>query len=34
VDIFQSERAIEEPEEPLTAVLDVLRGSHEPASTR
>jgi curved DNA-binding protein CbpA len=34
VDIFQSERAIEEPEEPLTAVLDVLRGSHEPASAR
>ncbi len=34
VDIFQSERAIDEPAEPLSAVLDVLRGSREPASSR
>lgn len=34
VDIFQSERAMEEPEEPLTAMMDVLRGAREPANTR
>lgn len=30
VDIFQSERDVAEAEEPLNAVLDVLRGSREP----
>jgi curved DNA-binding protein CbpA len=34
VDIFQSEKDIEEPAEPLSAVLDVLRGSREPANSR
>lgn len=34
VDIFQSERAIDEPAEPLNAVLDVLRGSRESANSR
>ena len=33
VDIFQSERELEEPAEPLSAVLDVLRGSREPANS-
>jgi curved DNA-binding protein CbpA len=27
VEIFQSEQAVEEPDEPLTAALDILRGS-------
>jgi hypothetical protein len=34
VDIFQSEKDVEESGEPLAAVLDVLRGSREPASSR
>ena len=34
VDIFQTERNLDQPAEPLTAVLDVLRGSREPVSPR
>lgn len=30
VDIFRSEQALEEPGEPLSAVIDVLRGSKAP----
>lgn len=34
VDIFQSERDVENPSEPLAAVLDILRGSRDPVELR
>lgn len=34
VDIFQSERDVESPSEPLAAVLHILRGSHDPVEHR
>ena len=34
VDIFQSERDVETPSEPLAAVLDILRGSRDPVELR
>jgi hypothetical protein len=34
VDIFQSERDVETPSEPLSAVLDILRGSRDPVELR
>ncbi len=34
VDIFRSEHEMEEPSEPLYAVMDILRGSKEPVDSR
>lgn len=34
VDIFQSERDVETPSEPLSAVLDILRGARDPVELR